>query len=249
MSYIYLITVCLGSNAVYHFHRLIRNLLIGEHTFEERDGWLKRNKTILWLWVVISGVTGLGLFLYQNILFTRTSLLLFISVVFYVIPFIKLKHKWIKLRDIPFFKVFLVAFIWAMVAVYLPAELAGLKWTLELGLQFMSCMALIFGITLPFDIRDIKTDTSKTFANTLGVKQTILLSCSIMLVWGGIHVFYSIDFLLSIILTFIYSVVLILNTRETSSPFHFAFYLGINTNCIFPFVCLRIQYKILLLGS
>lgn len=225
ISYIYLITVFLASNSVYHFHRLIRNLLIGESTFQERDLWLKKHQIILWIWVGLSGVTSVLLFLYQGILFTKTTFILFISVLFYVVPFIRIKHQWIKLRDIPFFKIFLVAFIWAMVSVYLPFELSQTTQNFSYWYQFLFHTLLIFGITLPFDIRDLKVDTSKTFANTLGVKNTRILSIGILLIWIIFGLVFKCGLPFSIGITGVYSIYLILKTKETSSPIHFAFYL------------------------
>lgn len=224
-SFVYLLTVFLGSNAVYHFHRLIRNLLIGESTFEERDLWLNRHKITLWIWVFISGLVSIALFFYQNILWTKTTLILFISVVFYVIPFIRIKNKWIKLRDIPFFKVFLVAFIWAMVSVYLPLELADIKVDLSHWNTFVAYMLLIFGITLPFDIRDVDVDTSKTFANTLGVNNTRLLAIVVIFFWAVFSLVTHSGLFFSLGLTLIYSIYLIRITKKTSTPLHFAFYL------------------------
>lgn len=224
-AYIYLLTVFLGSNAVYHFHRLIRNVLIGESTFESRDVWLKQHKLKLWIWVVVSGGTSLSLFFYQDILFTKTTLILFISVVFYAIPFIRIKHKWIKLRDIPFFKVFLVAFIWAMVSVYLPLELTKTPWSYEVIVRFITNTILIFGITLPFDIRDILIDKSKTFANTLGEINTIRLSQVILILWASLEVYHLSDYMWAILLTTVYSIYSISKTKISSPPIHFAIYL------------------------
>lgn len=224
-SFVYLLTVFLGSNSVYHFHRLIRNLLIGESTFEERDLWLNRHKITLWIWVVISGLVSVVLFFYQNILWTKTTLILFISVVFYAIPFIRIKNKWIKLRDIPFFKIFLVAFIWAMVSVYLPLELADVHVDKSHWNTFVAYMLLIFGITLPFDIRDVDVDISKTFANTLGVNKTRFLAIIVILCWAVFSLVIHRGFVFSLGLTSIYSIYLIRITKKTSTPLHFAFYL------------------------
>ncbi len=224
-AYIYLLTVFLGSNAVYHFHRLVRNGLIGELTFESRDVWLKQHKLKLWIWVVISGITSLSLFFYQNILFTKTTLILFISVVFYAIPFMRIKHKWIKLRDIPFFKVFLVAFIWAMVSVYLPLELTKTTWSVDIFFRFLANMILIFGITLPFDIRDIPIDESKTFANTLGEINTIRFSQIILLLWAIIEIYHLSDNIEVVLLTVFYSLYIINQTKISSLPRHFSIYL------------------------
>lgn len=224
-SYIYLLTVFLGSNAVYHFHRLVRNVLIGESTFQTRDLWLKKHVFVLWVWVVISGGISLFLFFKQHILFTRTTAILFISVVFYATPIFRIKHKWIKLRDIPFFKVFLVALIWAMVSVYLPIELLDLEWTTKITNRFVANILLIIGITLPYDIRDIPVDESKTFANTIGELKTIRLSQFILVLWCFVESYLNESSWVVSVLVFLYAIILISKTKISSPSMHYAFYL------------------------
>lgn len=242
-SYIYLLTVFLGSNAVYHFHRLIRNVFIGESTFESRDVWLKKHKVKLWIWVVLSGAASLYLFFSQNILFTQTTFILFVSVVFYAIPFVRIKHKWVKLRDIPFFKVFLVALIWAMVSIHLPLELLGLDWSSKIVYRFIANMILIFGITLPFDIRDIPTDESRTFANTLGEQATVRLSQSMLVIWALLEVFCVETSWSIIALTLIYAILLAGKTKISSPPLHFALYLESIPIVYFLFFFLEFNIK------
>lgn len=225
MDALYLVIVFLGSNAVYHFHRLIRNIWLKEATFSERDGWLSNHKRLLWVWVVLSGGISLVLFWTKGIVFTKTIGILVLAVFFYALPFMKHKGKWIKLRDIPFFKVFLVAFIWAMVSVFLPIELLELHFDPEYYLYFLSHFLLIFAITLPFDIRDVDIDKTKTFANTLGIEYTKKLSVFILLMWCFTVFYTNNGFQWEVFITFCMSWLIISKTQKDSPPLHYAFYI------------------------
>lgn len=81
----------------------------------------------------------------------------------YGLPIVRSKVGFVSLRQIVGLKVFLIAIVWALSTVGLPAvEYISTGGNLELGnvVTWAGLMCLfILGITLPFDIRDMKQDS------------------------------------------------------------------------------------------
>jgi len=83
--------------------------------------------------------------------------------VVYVVRFIPYNNKWLALRDIPFLKIFVIAFVWALVTGLLP--LISSKDLIQINLQHILFLTkqflFVVAITIPFDIRDMKYDVEK----------------------------------------------------------------------------------------
>ncbi len=93
----------------------------------------------------------------------------------YSLPFEKLGLRWI-----PFFKIILIAFIWVNVLVlfpYLHGNYLGLALDWDI-LLYVSLLMFVFGITVPFDIRDMKKDPKnlKTIPQIFGLQKAKLIS-------------------------------------------------------------------------
>lgn len=106
----------------------------------------------------------------------------------YVLPFIGKRQ--LRLRDLHFVKIFLIAGVWGYVTVVLPIVELGLYY--NIGLSYILLLLLerslfIFIITLPFDLRDWKLDQHhavKTIPNLLGAKKTIYLGIFLLVIWN-----------------------------------------------------------------
>jgi hypothetical protein len=102
----------------------------------------------------------------------------------YAFPFVRLKGKWRRLREIEVMKIFIIAIVWAIISTILPAtanDPTGKAWlSVPVILWFVACGAMIFSITIPFDIRDLHYDGGKlrTLPAILGVKRSIVLALS-----------------------------------------------------------------------
>jgi 4-hydroxybenzoate polyprenyltransferase len=96
-----------------------------------------------------------------------------------VIPFLgrTKEKKGLRLRDLNWIKIFLIAIVWAYVTVILPIlEVRAVQWADLLIL--LERMVFIFMITLPFDIRDLKVDdfnNVKTIPAVYGIPKTMQL--------------------------------------------------------------------------
>lgn len=104
---------------------------------------------------------------------------------------IKIKSGF-RLRNIPFFKVFLIALVWAFVTLLFPLVDEHDYTVLKKGsthLLFWQRFLFIFAITLPFDIRDLKYDIKdklKTFPVVFGKSTTKIIAVFSLLLFLGL---------------------------------------------------------------
>ena len=94
--------------------------------------------------------------------------------------FITLCYRWailgVALRDVSYLKLFFIAISWGFITVILPQfseHDLDIFWMLILNNAFY-----ITGITIPFDIRDLETDSvdKKTIPQIFGIKVALLIS-------------------------------------------------------------------------
>jgi len=139
----------------YNFMRLVRvhpMLLEGE---SNRHKSIFRLRILLWVICILSGLTSFYFFtvIYQPIL----PLLIAMAAISlaYALPVYKKGDEWLRLRDIPGVKIFLIATVWSLVTEGFPALLSGNTITV---LPLLERFLFIFAITIPFDIRDMRFD-------------------------------------------------------------------------------------------
>jgi 4-hydroxybenzoate polyprenyltransferase len=108
----------------------------------------------------------------------------------YSIPLIRIKNKFYRLRDIPFLKIFLIAFVWSTSTVVLPALQTNLTLrSADLLLIFIQRFLFVFVITLPFDIRDLDKDKLsgiKTIPMLLGIKKATNLAVLCLIIFTAL---------------------------------------------------------------
>ncbi|WP_053406616.1 hypothetical protein [Persicobacter sp. CCB-QB2] len=114
-------------------------------------------------------------------------------------------------RSVPFLKVFLIAYVWAMLGSYYPATFLEIPLQSEGLFQQFACLFFyVFGMTLPFDIRDYYTDQRQqlwTIAGAIGIPKTKILAmvslslfCYMALELGISSWWLGLTFLLSLVL-------------------------------------------------
>lgn len=143
----------------YNLHRLITILTNKEALNSEKHQWVKQNLGGFYLLVAIS-ITG---FLVAVILAQRDVLLALSPValitLFYSVPVLGFNHRVFRLREIPYLKIFLIAFVWSYSTIILPVIKAHMKVSLDgVGWMMIERFLFIFAITLPFDLRDKDAD-------------------------------------------------------------------------------------------
>jgi hypothetical protein len=106
----------------------------------------------------------------------------------YAFPVIPLGKKWIRLREIPAAKIFLIAIVWTMSCAIIPVAAstnAAEHWfTLPVAFWSIACGLMIFAITVPFDIRDMYYDGEKlsTIPSLLGLQKSIRLAIAALVI-------------------------------------------------------------------
>ncbi|MDF1675889.1 MAG: UbiA family prenyltransferase [Vicingaceae bacterium] len=181
-----LVLVFSATYFIYNFQRLVRmnQKEIDEANIGFRMRWVYKNKQPIIFTIVITAIIIIVSLFYIDI---KTIIVLAIMGLFsvvYVVRFIPYNKKWLALRDIPYLKIFVIAFVWTLVTGLLPLvnniEQINLHYILFLVKQFL----FVFAITIPFDIRDMKYDIEKgikTFPLVVGVKKVIILGVLLLL--------------------------------------------------------------------
>lgn len=167
--------------------------------------WVQRNEKGLYLATFASGLLTLSSLLLIGRISVGSVLLLLISGVvslFYVIPV-----KGVVMREIPYIKVYLIAFTWAVVLILFPMINEN---KLEYSV-LMHGLALVFYIiatAIPFDIRDVKFDQSsqKTIPQVMGVAYAKWLSYFLLLGFIALMIVFEPKLMLSPIFYFAVSV-------------------------------------------
>ena len=159
-----------------------------QNRYRQHTSWSQRNKKVLAGIGLISIAAAIFLYFSFDLNIDAWFLLhLALISVGYTIP-IFYREKAIKpLRSIPLLKVFLIAYVWAAVTVFLPLMDAGmLVWDTEVLLLFLRRFLFILALALLFDIRDYtydRTTNTLTFPGWLGVRNTRLLSLGLLLLY------------------------------------------------------------------
>ncbi|HEY9082350.1 MAG TPA: UbiA family prenyltransferase [Vicingaceae bacterium] len=183
-----LVLVFSATYFIYNFQRLVRmnQKEIDETNIGFRMRWVYKNKQPIIFTIVIAAIIlVVSLFYIKIKTIIALAIMGFFSVV-YVVRFIPYNNKWLALRDIPFLKIFVIAFVWALVTGLLP--IISSKDLIQINLQHILFLIkqflFVVAITIPFDIRDMKYDVEKgikTFPLVVGVKKVIILGVLLLL--------------------------------------------------------------------
>lgn len=180
--------VFVGTMAVYNLNMLsgIEGLRAANSTVERHVWWVNNQRPMLWACAIAGGVSALLFWLMGR---TMQGLLLapVLIAVVYVLPLFRWRGRWVKLREVGLTKAFLIAVVWAWVTAFIPqfGHGGGIKLA---ALQAISIALFIFGLCIPFDVRDQPTDYHKgvrTLPIVFGVKKSLLLAgFALMLSWA-----------------------------------------------------------------
>ncbi|WP_027380739.1 UbiA prenyltransferase family protein [Chryseobacterium daeguense] len=139
----------------------------------------------------------------------------------------------VYIRKIPLLKIFYVGLVWALVNCWLTLP--------EFNIPiFLISFFFITALVLPFDIRDMKSDTVKTFPKMIGVQNTKYIAYILVFVSNILSIFYldlkySAAFFLAGIVTYI----LIYFSENKRKDAYFSF--GVETCSALPFLFLLIM--------
>ncbi|PKP45065.1 MAG: hypothetical protein CVT95_09660 [Bacteroidetes bacterium HGW-Bacteroidetes-12] len=188
-----LVLVFSATYFIYNFQRLVRinQKEIDEANIGFRMKWVYKNKKPIVFTIVIAAIIIIGSLIYIDMKTIMVLTIMGILSIVYVIRFIPYNKKWLRLRDIPYLKIFVIAFVWTLVTGLLP--LVSSKDVSQINLQHILFLIkqflFVVAITIPFDIRDMRYDIEKgikTLPLAFGVKYTLLLG--ILLLFGFVSI-------------------------------------------------------------
>jgi len=132
--------------------------------------------------IILSGIASvfLGYILFFTDFYLKSIFVLFpfaFMTLFYVVPLFKWRKVEFSFRNFPSIKIFSIAVAWAGICVFFPLYEAKIELSFDVYLDFFQRIALLIAITIPFDIRDITSDSKelKTLPQVLGIFATKLI--------------------------------------------------------------------------
>ena len=175
------VCVFFATLCIYNLQRLLRINQIMEGK-SERHTWIIKNKSILIWWTIIAGVFAATLYFFY--FFSISSLLLLsIAGLVGILYAFRWKASIPTFREIPYLKIYLIAFTWTIVNLIWPITLSDYSISDNFDLVIIHFL-IILAITIPFDIRDLPYDqeSQRTIPQLLGVKKAQHLSFFLLFV-------------------------------------------------------------------
>ncbi len=159
--------------------------------YKESEQWWQRNKKLLAFIGIASIAIALGVYLYFDLSINLWVLLhLALISIGYTVPVVYKSDKVWPLRNIPLLKVFLIAYVWAIVTALFPLMNAGAAdWDLQTMMLVFRRFLFILALALLFDIRDYAYDRSMrtlTIPGFIGIQNTKRLSVLLLLIYTSI---------------------------------------------------------------
>lgn len=178
----------------YNRNQIVELLFNKEKQDVEKRLWFGFYQKKLLFFAIISLVLVLIAFLTSK----PQVILIFISLgvltFFYSMPFSANKNAVFKLREIPYLKIFVIAFVWSALTIFLPVIQAdGKILNIQIALLFSERFFFVFAITVPFDIRDMQADRDaglKTIPLLINSEKALTLSYLFLFVSLIISVFH-----------------------------------------------------------
>lgn len=206
----------------YNFQRLVKVAFRDNRVLSSRNYWIGTHQ------LQLKALSFFGLilaaFIYFFYLFQLGSFLLLLPLVtisvLYAVRFFKAKN----LRELPYVKIHLIAFVWMSASVLLPSISCN-KTTLDSILFAISIYFYILAITIPFDIRDLGFDKNeqKTLPQLIGVNKSKLLALVCILI--SFLLFFTVNAYQSTLLlglAFGVQITLILATNQKREELYFS---------------------------
>ena len=218
----------------YNFQRVVRIEKGADH---DRKQWLVENKRFIHTLILLGGImSGYYFFQFQ----TPTQIVIvFLGVLSLLYPFV--------LRKIPFIKIFVISFVWAVSTMLLLVLETRILITQNVVLHLVSQFLFVFAITIPFDIRDLKHDAQnlETIPLFFGVQKSKLIGVLALFICVLIAVFQSFESglntsnLLALILLYFVASIFIRKSDESKGEMYFSFW--IESLCILVYFFLIIS--------
>lgn len=243
----YLIFVFFATLFSYGAHRIFIDVDKIKHQLSKRNASLLDYQQHLKIFTLFSAVI-MGMYFFQLSYFQQISLALVGCItLLYIAPIFPNGRR---LRDFSFLKIILISFVWMAVTYTIRAievnEDSGKILRLSID-RFL----FIFAITIPFDIRDRKSDLlsgTKTLVTSFGINTSKMLSyfalsvASLILLYSLFFDQLSKSYFIAAVMTYIISIPLIQTADEEKKD---VFYLGILDGLmLLPFIFSLLLLKV-----
>ena len=225
VDYAYLSFILSSTIFTYSIHRIIGMNKVRKFAHQGRFAVISEYRTHIIFYAIIGGFVCAYTFL--GFPFSRMKLLLLAGIIsiLYTLPVF---GKSMRLRDFSFVKIFLIAFVWAIVTESIPLYEAGTDPKIIMVL-FLERVLFFIAITIPFDIRDIEVDRAnkvKTIPSALGKHKSIILALSLLVICIAIelHLSQSYQFTgyISAIVAYILAGIMIYLVKDKSDDYYFS---------------------------
>jgi 4-hydroxybenzoate polyprenyltransferase len=175
----YLFIIFFATFFEYNLHKLVTVFTHPEALNSEKHKWVKQHFKLFYILVALSTVGFLfAIFLAKKQVLITLAPIALITIL-YSIPIFRNKRKIFRLRDIPFLKIFLIAFVWSFITIFLPVIYNNIDFNSYIIMMFAERFIFVLAIAIPFDIRDMSADLNagiKTIPLVLGEKTAIGIS-------------------------------------------------------------------------
>ena len=228
----YLFLIFFATLFEYNLHRLITILTNRDALKSEKHSWVSGNLNLFYLLMLFS-VLGFLIAVFNAKLRVLLTLAPIAGLtLFYSTPISKGVKGLFRLRQIPFLKIFLIAFVWSSVTILLPVMYSDIHYNAwHIILMITERFLFIFAITIPFDIRDMEVDRLsglQTIPLQIGVEKSLFVGgISLVVFWvvSTIHymVMGQVFLVFAYSLTFAVTMVCLLNRKIQKYPlYHYA---------------------------
>lgn len=201
-----------------------------------RHHWNAEHKLLLLVITIISGIAAAWTYFDLLPISKLLALIPGALSLLYALPVWPGPNRWKRLREIPGIKIFIVALVWGVVGVLIPAAAsgtAGREWNSPPVLLWtVAATSMIFALTVPFDIRDLHYDGERlsSLPVLLGVKGAKIFALLALLVFPAMLLLlprYGVDILhygiAALLLWTLTCALLILRSSPQRSEFYFSF--------------------------
>ena len=216
---------------LYAVHRIVGISKLHEYFEVERYGVIVNYKSHIRIYAIVGLLGATWFFLMLSSSMQMAVIIPALLSMGYAMPFLSGKKK--RLRDFHNVKIFLIAGVWAMVTVGLPALKNNPNSLISFILLFLERAIFIFAITLPFDIRDLKVDAHsdvRTIPAKIGERKSrqLGLACILLVFFLSLGNFfqglYTIEQLAGMTISLVLTALLI---QKSTADQHDYFYSGL----------------------
>jgi len=222
----YIVFIFSSTIFLYSLHNVLGLYIHENKIFRDKLSIINKMKYPLFFLIVLSGIGSSFCFFHLTLMeIASLAAFAFISI-WYVLPIFGNRKR---LSDYPIIKIFMVSLVWAAIAVLIPLVETNINLTTK-ALIFIEKFMFIFALVIPFDIRDIEFDNSrsvKTIPILLGKRKSIILalfaisiSITIALYLYSIKIYAS-NLIIPIILGYLFSSIIVALSENKSKDYYF----------------------------